>query len=78
MDYLFKLIAPFGEEIHDGMIGLDDIRFGIVDTPSGIEFAAIAELHEDTIDRRFWLLLRFFIAIEFQWLQLVQQIPELC
>ena len=78
MDYLFKLIAPFGEKTHDGMIGLDNIRFGIVDAPSGIKFAAIAELHEDTIDGRLWFLLCFFIAVEFPWFQLVQQIPEFC
>ena len=75
MDYLLKLIAPFGEKTLDGMIGLDNVGFGIVNTPSSIEFTAVVVFHKDTEDRGLWFLLSFFITVEFPWFQFVQQIP---
>ena len=75
IDFLFKLIAPFGEKTLDGMIGLDNVGFGIVNTPSGIEFTAVVVFHKDTEDWGLWFLLSFFIAVELPRLQLVQQIP---
>ena len=75
MDCLLKLIAPFGEKTFNGMIGLDNVGFGIVNTPSGVEFTAVAVFHKDAEDRGLRFLLSFFITVELPWLQFVQQVP---